>query len=66
MAYGKNISMDALQTLVEGRATEGTRRAGAVPKAGQRGAADPRFAALLAKGGGASPLGGVLAGGLGG
>lgn len=68
MAYGKNISMDALQTLVEGRATEGTRRAGAAPRAGQRGAADPRFAALLAKGAGAgaSPLGGVLAGGLGG
>ncbi|MDR3044068.1 MAG: hypothetical protein LBU75_07375 [Desulfovibrio sp.] len=66
MAYGKNISMDALQTLVEGRSTEGTRRAGATPRAGQRGTADPRFAALLAKGGGASPLGGVLAGGLGG
>ena len=66
MAYGKNISMDALQTLVEGRATEGTRRAGSAPRAGQRGTADPRFAALLAKGGGASPLGGVLAGGLGG
>lgn len=68
MAYGKNISMDALQTLVEGRATEGTRRAGAAPRAGQRGTADPRFAALLAKGAGsgASPLGGVLAGGLGG
>lgn len=66
MAYGKNISMDALQTLVEGRATEGTRRAGAAPRAGQRGTADPRFAALLAKGAGTSPLGGVLAGGLGG
>uniref|UniRef100_B8DMQ4 Type VI secretion system spike protein VgrG3-like C-terminal domain-containing protein n=1 Tax=Nitratidesulfovibrio vulgaris (strain DSM 19637 / Miyazaki F) TaxID=883 RepID=B8DMQ4_NITV9 len=68
MAYGKNISMDALQTLVEGRSAEGTRRAGAAPRAGQRGAADPRFAALLAKGAGAgaSPLGGVLAGGLGG
>ena len=68
MAYGKNISMDALQTVVEGRATEGARRTGVAPKAGQRSAADPRFAALLAKGAGsgASPLGGVLAGGLGG
>lgn len=69
MAYGKNISMDALQTVIEGRSTEGARRTGIAPKAGQRSAADPRFAALLAKGGagsGASPLGGVLAGGLGG
>ncbi|WP_309540396.1 hypothetical protein [Nitratidesulfovibrio liaohensis] len=38
------------------------------PRAGQRGPADPRFAALLAKGAGsgASSPGGVLAGGLGG
>jgi hypothetical protein len=69
MAYGKSMSMDALQTLVEGRPTEGARRAGAAPRAGQRSAADPRFAALLAKGGagaGASPLAGILTGGAGG
>lgn len=69
MAYGKSMSMDALQTLVEGRSAEGTRRAGSAPRAGQRSAADPRFAALLAKGGagaGASPLAGILTGGVGG
>ncbi len=69
MAYGKSMSMDALQTLVEGRPTEGARRAGAAPRAGQRAAADPRFAALLAKGGagvGTSPLAGILTGGAGG
>lgn len=69
MAYGKSLSMDALQTLVEGRPAEDVRRTGAARRAGQRPVADPRFAALLARGGtgtGVSPLGGALAGGMGG